>query len=604
MTQPERRDFLNTEEVAAELGVSPMRVRQMITEGELPPPTKLGPRAYMWHRADIAAVKARRAGEPSSQASGLLKPPKQRLRRIAEDLVDIPVHWNEHSPVHVRIWAGTAPEGQRTVVLLGQLRHGAAVQPHLEEIVRAVAPMLPMDPREAVWFSYRPGDELHPQEVDNLIWRVTSDDEPAGPAGGRVRHFFRRAGRRLARRDEAPRFQRPASLPEVERIVGSPIEAYPGPAYTAATIEAWRRTGRAVPVVHDEIDHESLTSAARTLAATAASARDPQRAAAADAAVHLLVDDLRERHAWINRQRWDDGTKPPFGREPGPEWPKTWAARLTKPRITDDDQRLLDAHPEPFTIPRDPAEHGPLRELLAQLRRWSQDVDAYSDEPDEALHTALERAARLLAFYLGVYDETFREADHPDSTPRFYEVVGQWDRAYLDQLAEAELTEHRRSHRVLAETLRRQIADPALLRWGTDPAGRLVAHYPGDPDQAWSELYAVEWPLRPPAEPIPAGTRIVADGGRGDRPAYLAYPDGCVEPLPAEPHDVLTRWNFGYSGGGPGALANAITSAFARADGIERDEMPRAWINDQVEYATNGETLDIAVDELRRRYPS
>lgn len=67
---------------------------------------------------------------------------------------------------------------------------------------------------------------------------------------------------------------------------------------------------------------------------------------------------------------------------------------------------------------------------------------------------------------------------------------------------------------------------------------------------------------------------------------------------------MLGGWNFGYSGGGPGALEAAIISAFARADGVEREAMPRAWINDQVEYATNGDTLEIAVDELRRRYPS
>lgn len=600
MTQPERRDFLNTEEVATELGVSPMRVRQLLTEGELPQPTKLGARAYMWHRADIAAVKSRRAGEPSSQASGVLASPPQRLRRVADAVLDVPVHFGETSPLHVRIWAGAALEGQRTVVLLGQLRYGAAVQVHLEQIVKEVAPLLPADPREAVWFSYLPGDDQQAQEVDNLIWHLTSEDEPA--SGGRMWHLFRRAGRRLTRRDEAPRFLRPASLPEVERIVGSPIEAYPGPAYTPTTIETWRRTGRTVPVPHDEIDHDSLISAARTLAAAQAAARDSQRTSAAGNAVHLLVDDVRERHTWIDRQPWDDGTKPPFGREPGPEWPTTWAARLIKPRITAEDRQLLDAHPERFDIPREPTEHGALHELLDQLRRWSCEVDAYSDQHDEELHAAIERAARLLAFYLGVYDKAFQENDHPDNTARFYEVVGQWDRAYLAQLADADLTEHPRSHRVLAERLRRQITDPALLRWGTDPAGRLVAHYLGDPDQPWSELYAVEWPLRPPAEPIPAGTHIVADGERGDRPAYLAYPGGRVEPLPAEPSNVLGGWNFGYSGGGPGALESAIISAFVRADGVERDAMPRAWINDQVEYATNGDTLKVAVDELRRRY--
>jgi hypothetical protein len=71
--------------------------------------------------------------------------------------------------------------------------------------------------------------------------------------------------------------------------------------------------------------------------------------------------------------------------------------------------------------------------------------------------------------------------------------------------------------------------------------------------------------------------------------------------LPAPPNEITRQWNFGYSGGGPGALTNAITSTFARADGIDRE---RSWISDQVEYVHTGDHLEVSVDELRRRYPA
>jgi hypothetical protein len=533
----------------------------------------------------------------------LLRPPAQRLTRVRDELLHVEV-WREPRPVHLRVWHGPAPEGRRTVVLLGELLGGASVNAHLEEIVRAAAGLLPVSPREAVWFGYRPGDELRPQEVDNLIWRPTSDDEDRAPsAGGRVRHFFRRTAP-VRRADQVPRYHRPASLPEVERIVGSPVEAYPGPAYTPETIEAWQRTGRQVEVVRDSIGFESLLTAAVTLEWTKPSIHDVERLAVLNAAVHLLVDDLRERLAWLQRGGWDDGTKPSQERKAPPTWPTTWAARLVKPQPGGDQQRLLESYPDPFEVPRDPAEHGPLHQLLEQLRRWSQEVDRYADHPDEQRHAALETADGLLAFYLGVYDQRFRENDHPDSDPRLHEVTGPWDRAYLGQLTPADVTEQRRAHRVLTEKIRPPVAEPALLRTGCDPAGRLVVHYPGDPGQTGTELYAVEWPLRPPAAPIPAGTRIVADAARGDRPAYLAYPDGRIEPLPAPPNEITRQWNFGYSGGGPGALTNAITSTFARADGIDREQMPRSWISDQVEYVHTGDHLEVSVDELRRRYPA
>jgi hypothetical protein len=83
-------------------------------------------------------------------------------------------------------------------------------------------------------------------------------------------------------------------------------------------------------------------------------------------------------------------------------------------------------------------------------------------------------------------------------------------------------------------------------------------------------------------------------------PLYLVYPGGQIHPLPAPPQDG--QWNFGYSGGGPGALADAIERLFAQADHIGSDAFPHHWVEDQVETSPDAE-LRISVDELRRRYP-
>lgn len=599
MTQPKHRDYLSTDQVAAELGVSPMRVRQLASSGELPAPAKLGERVSMWHVADIAAVKARRANQPSTQTSGLLAAPEQPLERVFEEIVDIPLDL-DNKPVHVRVWSGPAPEGSRTVVLLGQLgdNHFPVVQARVEETMQTISALLPVEPRAAVWFAYTPGDESSPQDVGNLIWRPEEEtDDPATP----LSRLLRRKAKRAIQRDQWPRLRRPSSLPEVERVVGGSVEAYPAPAYTPDTIEAWRRTGATVPVPRYQRDHESLMSAARTLADTQASDHYGHYEATAEEAVHLLVDEVRRLHHAIADLPWDDGTQPPFGREPGPDWPTTWAARLVPPVIADDDQRLLDAYPDPFSIPEDLDEIVGLHELLSGLRDWARETDPYSDAPNDRLHQALQRAEQLTTFYLRIADPEFRKNDHPETKPRVSAVVGPWDRAYLAQLEEIDPSRYGRSFRILFEQLGRQIIGETRLLWGIDPDGRLVGHY-RDQERDGQELYAIEWPLNPPVEGIPAGTRIVADGGRGDRPAYLAYPDGRILPLPADPRQP-DGWNFGYGGSGPGALEMAIVSTFSRAHAIDPDTMPRHWINDQVEHADHGRTLEISVDELRRRYP-
>src|SRR5690606_9624511 len=240
------------------------------------------------------------------------------------------------------------------------------------ETMQTISALLPVEPRAAVWFAYTPGDESSPQDVGNLIWRPEEEtDDPATP----LSRLLRRKAKRAIQRDQWPRLRRPSSLPEVERVVGGSVEAYPAPAYTPDTIEAWRRTGATVPVPRYQRDHESLMSAARTLAPTTASCPCRHDQATAEEPVHRLVDEVRRLHHAIAGLPRDDGTQPPFGREPGPDWPTTWAARLVPPVIADDDQRLLDAYPDPLSIPEDLDEIVGLHELLSGLSHCTRATD-------------------------------------------------------------------------------------------------------------------------------------------------------------------------------------------------------------------------------------
>ncbi|SFQ27551.1 hypothetical protein [Amycolatopsis rubida] len=229
--------------------------------------------------------------------------------------------------------------------------------------------------------------------------------------------------------------------------------------------------------------------------------------------------------------------------------------------------------------------------------------------PDPALHAALTEPASLLAFYLGAYDRDFAENDHPDTIPEQFLVCGDHDRAYLSSIAwQDEPPEDTRAYRRLsAQVWTEDREDP--LRYGYDSRGALVVHHPGDRKDPWSEWYIT---LRPPADGIPAGAAIVADAGRGDRPAYIQGPGERITPLPRVPSKVQSQWSFGYSGGGPGALAAAIASAFVRADNLD-PRPPRAWtewIDNQVCFGLDERPsrhremteLRLPVDTIRERY--
>jgi hypothetical protein len=96
----------------------------------------------------------------------------------------------------------------------------------------------------------------------------------------------------------------------------------------------------------------------------------------------------------------------------------------------------------------------------------------------------------------------------------------------------------------------------------------------------------------------------VADSEPGRaRPVYLSHPNGQLDLLPADPNTSDYDWGFGDPSGDTYSLEKAIISTFARADGKNPEHIPAEWIKDQLTYTQPHQSLNVSVDELRRRYP-
>ena len=308
----------------------------------------------------------------------------------------------------------------------------------------------------------------------------------------------------------------------------------------------------------------------------------------------LLASEIRARLSAAAAAPWDDDTKSPITLSADDAgWPRFFAARLVRPEPGDIDFDRLRKYLDEFVFPTDPAGNECVRPLLERLRMWLRDSDDFSDDPDPSVHGALDHVEEVLTTYMRSADPAFEKTDCPVPTPRSFEVVGGLDRRYLKAVRwdDDGTPDDARRRRVRSRFERDRWR---AVRFGTDPWYRVVAHDPKE------KVFAVEWPYGPPEEGIPDGSTLVADGSTGDRPVYIELRDGRLDLLPAHPAPFLDGWNFGYDGGGPFSLVNAIERTFELVDGVQAEQLPRAWIRDQVNHADQGR-LRIGVAALRRR---
>lgn len=639
MSELTNTDLMSAQLAAAYLGITDTRLRQLVAEAKLTV-IQVGPRQSVYSRAELDRVRIVRAGGATSGVADLLDDAPTPLRRLHDTFV-VPdgYHYNEEK-AHVRVWEGPTEEGLRTVVAVGPIGH-ISVQNIWERLASAIDRQL-LQGRgfDAVWFIVNPVDPDSSIGGQHYVLNVVMADaaRAATRLAGRVKQLFILRPEVFPSRNPhsySPDF-RLSGVQAIERLIGAPVEVYPKAAYTHDTVTRWQRAGHMVDVVVDRYLIGSVLAAVRTLEMIRP--RDKRSSLARDMQA-LLVNSF-DRSAAITADHWSDGIS--FHEWCSPDrialWPTTFAARIVPPTTTAEDLTLLAKCRRTVTDAHTATELAHYQDLTVQLGNWTTEVDQYAGpahNPDlyEAIITTMRIVnERLTELRNRLQYEQMRSPTHaqlvsgkwsppdrwhntdfwPDSTPRMLEVVGPADQAYLDSLAweSAETRTTTRTHRLLAEVLEDYNPGPTTyeIRFGTDHFGRLVAYQKVVPyqvgDGRWHGLYVVEWPHQPPRLGFPPDAVLVADGESGDRPVYLRYSDGRLDLLPIEPANrfefrgrrgYLDQWNFGYSGGGPGALESAIRRAVEMSLNLPDGAVPYGYVENLVDHPSQKDSLLIPV---------
>ncbi|NUT54204.1 MAG: hypothetical protein HOV94_43975, partial [Saccharothrix sp.] len=513
MTQPEYGALLPTQRVATAMGVSQMRIRQLMAEGRLPPPITLS-RDHAWHYTDVAAAKALHQGRRASIPTGMLTDATEPLTR--HDLMLRIPGFGRSTLVHARLWTGRVDDRDRHVAVLSQPRYHGGLNNALPDVLGTVLVdhlgLVPDDVFDVTWVLYRPHDHYpQSQTLDHLMWIESPGERVTSRFGRAMSVVFGSWDADESAAHTLPPVHREITWAELERIVGGPVEAYPHEAYTPDTIAAWERAGHTVDVEHDTIELRRLTRAAHVLHQhSPAWSGDPGRSDDVLSAVHMLADEIRLRLPMLEHG-WDDGTRNDH-LKPLPtaelSWPTTWAARLVPPAPTKDDQALLDLYPQDVSDRVYELDRNSKLHLVNSLRHFQEECDEYADHPDQALYQALDTAANLLAIRLGVRaEDVYRRTIHTVAV----EPTG-WDQRYLDSVSWLDPAPNTARHRrLLAElTSSGLVGHPERVRIGYDLGGRgrAVAHYSGDAAEQLPAWMAVEWPQQPDQwHPVPPGTQ-------------------------------------------------------------------------------------------------
>ncbi len=587
MKNPRRRklrSYLTAAEVGKMLGVTSTRVRQLSDEERLPPPAMVGERVQVWRRDDIDAYRDPR---PTTVRSALLAPASSSLRRTMDQVVLVPgrqptAPGDSMVAVHVRAWSGAAPEGARTVVVIGALQGERDILSNeVEELVDAVSSILRVDPVATVWVTYRPKTEGSQPDLTNVVLFVPSVPGPRSLVDPQWHAI---------------------TIDEIETLVGAPVECYPRPAYTADTITRWQQGhGRIVDVEYDHNNEARWHDALKVMhECPRRHKRGTTARQAADVlAGHILTED-QTNAAFLEaggQLPWDDGTT----RLDPSTRPTTFAARLLPWQRSPADNERLAA----YTANLPPVDQ--LADLLCQLRLWETDVDRFAISPDPTLHETLSVTIGLVRHLLtndrsGMAHRAINE-DYPEFAIAHKQLTGPYDHRYLETV---NWTDHQRDDR-LARQLRHALFagnDKTIpIAWGADPKGRLVAKRTNSEFNDW---YAIAWPLHP--HPIPPDAHIVA--AQSDA-VYIAESDGSIDLLPVGPPPPYwsspttphpgPSWAYGYGGGGPHALVESILANLIPTLGPPHNAL-RDWVSDQV-FHTDPEHLDIPISAIHRRFP-
>lgn len=560
------------------LGVSDSRIRQLLGEGVLRPAYRSGRSVLLW-RSELAAYASRSV---TSQVAGTMPPLAEPLHLVVDTVMMSPAAsaWDliEQQPLHIRIYQGNQPTADtppRTVVLLAEpVGEGLRVLTNrIEKIAEAVAKrFLNGAVADAVWVDVWP-----PSNAFNQPWSTAVE----------IRNVLLTQSEAVWRPSWSP-----MTINELETLIGgAEVDWFEWNSYSPGLINRWQRTGRPVEVTVDPKGLQPAVAAYQAL--------DGVQHPAADTARRVILHLL----AWR------------ASRSPAPWSPDVFdQAGLDEPasintttrhdfEMPADIQALLPELSDPAPSPAQ------THDEVESLQQWLDEVDQWSDNPDERLSRAVQLA-------LGAARSRDRSAqpDRSEESETIDEFIltavhlqhASWDQDYLDRITwqaadptndmNLPLRERRLVRRLRARA--GQFYDDRDSEFGRDFMGNWVLRYSyGDQDHGYTPCI-IAWPTTYDGFPLPQGVEIVAVGESGDLPVYLARHGGLIGLLPRS--SDFSAWNFGYGGGGPGNLERDI-QRFLRDDGFRVDETVIRRILVAVEQSTQDD-LAISVDSLVSPY--
>lgn len=607
-------ELVGVAEVAARLGITAERVRQLAKVGDMPEPVGRLGRQLVWQWRDVESWARHEGRLPGAEHGG--RQPVRAWRRgpvgALRLVVDEVMTWGTRprNACHVRVWAPPAGSTEPHVVLLGELRNraGGSVTNDVEQVAMTVARnYLGSDWRQAQFYEYRPAGSLAGEE-EFIHVTFTIRDQPARARGGlakrrRVNDLAELIGGELVE----PAW-RETSRDEIERLAGQAPQIWMSGTYTADLLAATAtQRGDRPELVWDPDRARDLAQVAGWLhelrvgdggalprvlnVELGLTAKQIESAYAVVAHASLAAKERAEQDAktqpadvaiWLNPPvlaneafLFAAAERHPYDQmDPVEVWLLLTECR--KALVTGGDpvlQPTLDGQRQLLV----PGLRGGwvslawwednIEEPEAARESWAGPIALPADlvgaaQPDVALDAVelLVLLTEVLCAYLDERWAHWEDYNLPLFTPSVSLVAtGPLSCAYLGAIQwrapdTVDQVRVRRLEGVLQD----------IGRAGIDPDGWLVV---ASSDGKW---FACEWPISGEPDPTLVTATIRADrpSSRGQTPVFIERRDGRLQPLPAAPDRYYgNAYAWGYAGTGPSNLASAALDLISRAAG-------------------------------------
>lgn len=521
--------FLTYRQAAEILGLTEASLRQRVERGKMPAPIALGPRLYVFPRAQIELI-ATGSGHTLfiDQVSSAPEKLEKRVDAVVDGEGQQPTVMGEPQFFHVRIYAPT--DHSYEVVVIGKMKGTAMLPAHrIETVAREVLPLVKAPVDQTFWVTVDPGYGTKSNFIttETLTYGSASEYQARWDRGSAVEGLpaFENSDSRVIEFDE------------LTAILGQAPEWYEAHAYTRDVIEYWQRNERPKPVTVDQKYMIPLVTAIRSFGQVPA---ESEHFACARLALRFLSHELRRREQYPT---FAGPSKVPSG--------ATIVTSVDRPFAVDH-----DALPR---ITGDDVEDDDLPEFVRELRSWRREVDEYSERPDKDLLYAIDEALGLAV--LGLRRAAWTadssvpaelEFDEPERV-RNSEIVGAWDQEWLHSLRAVDPDDPAfRRQRAIVDAQSLSTAEYLV----DDATGAFVGIE--DPQLPVGSFFSYLVTTRPIT--FRPDDRIVANGAPGHRALYVKRSSGELRLFPEVRSEVYRdMWNFGYSGGAPGSTAEDIS---------------------------------------------